>query len=60
MGLAHTRGMDYGQITARVKAVKPFMVQPNMPCFIRVNDKPVISTGIINLSEENIRGTARM
>ncbi|MBS6237814.1 MAG: hypothetical protein KH897_05380 [Bacteroides sp.] len=60
MGLAHTRGMDYGQITARAKAVKPFMVQPNMPRFIRVNDKPVISTGIINLSEENIRGTARM
>ena len=60
MGLAHTRGMDYGQITARIKAVKPFMVQPNMPRFIRVNDKPVISAGIINLSEENIRGTARM
>lgn len=60
MGLAHTRDMDYGQITARAKAVKPFMVQPNMPRFIRVNDKPVISAGIINLSEENIRGTARM
>lgn len=60
MGLAHTRNMDYGQITARAKAVKPFMVQPNMPRFIRVNDKPVISAGIINLSEENIRGTARM
>lgn len=60
MALAHTRGMDYGQITARAKAVKPFMVQPNMPRFIRVSDKPVISTGIINLSEENIRGTARM
>lgn len=60
MGLAHTRGMDYGQITARAKAVKPFMVQPNMPRFIRVNDKPVISAGIINLSEENIQGTARM
>lgn len=60
MGLAHTRDMDYGQITARVKAVKPFMVQPNMPRFIRVNDKPVISAGITNLSEENIRGTARM
>lgn len=60
MGLAHTRGMDYGQITARAKTVKPFMVQPNMPRFIRVSDKPVISAGIINLSEENIRGTARM
>ena len=36
------------------------MVQPNMPRFIRVSDKAVISTGIINLSEENIRGTARM
>lgn len=60
MGFAHTRNMDYGQITAKAKAVKSFMVQPNMPRFIRVNDKPVISTGIINLSGENIQGTARM
>lgn len=60
MGFAHTRNMDYGQITAKAKAVKSFMVQPNMPRFIRVNDKPAISTGIINLSGENIQGTARM
>lgn len=60
MGVAHTRNMDYGQITAKAKAVKQFMVQPNMPRFVRVNDKPVINTGIINLSEESIQGTARM
>lgn len=59
-GLAHTRTLDYGLITSRAKAVKSFMVQPNMPRFIRVNDKPVIRAGIINLSGENIRGTARM
>lgn len=60
MGFAHTRNMDYGQITAKAKAVKPFMVQPNMPRFVRANDKPVINTGIINLSEATIQGTARM
>ena len=53
MGFAHTRNMDYGQITAKAKAVKSFMVQPNMPRFIRVNDKPAISTGIMNLQEKH-------
>lgn len=60
MGFAHTRSMDYGQITANAKAAKVFMVQPNMPRFIRVNDKPVITAGITNLSTNSIGGTARM
>lgn len=60
LGLAHTRNLDYGQITARAKAVKSFMVQPNLPRFVRANDRPVIRAGIINLSEENMQGTVRM
>lgn len=60
MGFAHTPGMDYGQMIANAKAAKTFMVQPNMPRFIRVNDKPVITAGITNLSQDDISGTARM
>lgn len=60
MGAAHTRTMNYGTISARAKAVKPFMVQPNMPRFIRVGDKVVISAAITNLSGKPVRGTARL
>ena len=60
MGFAHTRNMDFGQITAKAKAVKPFMVQPSIPRFVRVGDKVVIPTGITNLSDKDIQGTVRM
>ena len=33
MGLAHTKDMDYGQITSEVVVSKEFMLQPNMPRF---------------------------
>lgn len=56
MGLAHTSTMDYGFITAKAKAVKSFMVETNMPRFIRVNDEAVISTTITNISEKRLRG----
>lgn len=36
MGLAHTRNVDYGKIEATATASKEFMLQPNMPRFVRV------------------------
>lgn len=60
IGLAHTRNMDYGLVTAKAKIAKPFMVQPNMPRFIRVNDKAAISTTITNISENPVEGTVHM
>ena len=36
--LAHTREMDYGLLEATVTASKDFMVQPNMPRFLRSGD----------------------
>ena len=60
MGLAHTSTMDYGFITAKAKAVKSFMVETNMPRFIRVNDEAVISTTITNISEKTAQGIIRM
>ena len=43
MGLAHTRNVDYGKIEATATASKEFMLQPNMPRFVRVGDKANIA-----------------
>ena len=60
MGFAHTKELDYGLITAKTVARKEFMVQPNMPRFIRSGDEATITTKIINQEEKNIRGKARI
>ena len=60
IGFAHTQQMDYGMITAKAKTSKPFMVQPNMPRFVRVGDRSVITASLNNLSMETISGKARM
>ena len=58
MAFAHTEDVDYGMLTASVVAVKNFMVQPNMPRFVRTGDKLTISTRIINQSENPVEGEA--
>lgn len=58
MGLAHTDEVDYGKITAEIVAHKDFMVQPNMPRFVRTGDHATIATQIINKSDTDISGTA--
>ena len=60
MGFAHTQGMDYGQLTGRVTASKPFMVQPNLPRFVRVGDKSSLAVSLMNLSMEAVEGQMRM
>lgn len=60
MGFAHTQGMDYGTITAKAKTSKPFMVQPNMPRFVRTGDRAVIAAVLNNLSTAAVSGTVRM
>lgn len=58
MGLAHTVGIDYGHLESTVLARKEFMVQPNMPRFVRQGDRMSIATKIINTSEKDLNGTA--
>lgn len=60
MGLAHTKDMDYGQLNAMVTASKDFMLQPNLPRFVRVGDEVSFSASLINLIEEDIKGTVCM
>lgn len=60
MGLAHTKEVDYGRIEATATASKEFMLQPNMPRFVRVGDKANIAASLINLSDKAVAGTVRM
>jgi len=60
MGLAHTQEVNYGQIIARAVARKDFMVQPNMPRFVRDGDRVVIAARVINQGESDIKGQAQL
>ena len=60
MGLAHTQNMNYGSLTSHVKASKPFMVQPNLPRFVRAGDESSLVVSLVNLSMEAVEGKVRM
>ena len=60
MGLAHTRDMDYGELSASVTASKDFMLQPNLPRFVRKGDEVTFTASLMNLTEKGIKGTVRM
>ena len=59
-GFVHTKEMDYGFVKASFTTSKPFMVQPNMPRFVRVGDDSSISSSLINMSDGNISGKVTM
>lgn len=58
--LAHTKRMDYGTLEDYATAQREFMVQPNLPRFVRVGDETTVSATLSNLSEKRIKGTARL
>lgn len=59
-GLVHTADMKYGQIEGRAVASKDFMVQPNMPRFVRVGDKATIATSVVNRRKGEVKGVVTM
>lgn len=59
-GLAHTRHMDYGLLQAETRTEKPFMIQPNLPRFLRRGDETSLATSLINLSTEEVKGAVRL
>lgn len=58
--LAHTKQMDYGTLEDFATAQREFMVQPNLPRFVRVGDETTVSATISNLSAKRVKGTARL
>ena len=60
MGIVHSKQVDYGKIVATATAKRDFMIQPNMPRFLRTGDKGEINAKITNLCENAVNGTATM
>ena len=60
MGLAHDKEMRNGLLVDEAVAQKTVMVQPNMPRFLREDDKAVLVTKVFNTSDKKVNGEARM
>ncbi len=60
MALAHTREMKNGVIDTTVVASKDFMLQANLPRFVRVGDRTSFVAILSNLTDKRIKGTVRM
>ena len=60
LGLAHTPSMDFGTIEASAVARKDFMVQPNMPRFVREGDQATIASLVINRTDKQQDARVRM
>ena len=58
MALAHTPTMQFGQIEKLVVTSKKFMVNTNLPRFVRTGDKVVLQATINNLTSEIQQGEA--
>ncbi len=58
--LAHTKDLKFGSLSKEIISNKPLMVLPNLPRFLRQNDKVTLSSQLINRSEETLEGTARI
>ena len=59
-GFVHTDDVRYGIISGTTVASKDFMVQPQMPRFVRTNDVVTIQTRIQNQADRPIAGRATM
>ena len=57
-GIAHTKDMLTGSLSAQTVTQKDFMLRPNMPRFVRMGDQVNIAAVISNLTDQPISGTA--
>ena len=60
MAFAHDKDMNYGFLTDDAVAQKTVMIQPNMPRFLRIGDKGVLSSQLSNMSLKAIKGVATL
>jgi len=60
LGFAHTQDLQYGQITKELVTQKELMVMPHAPRFFRENDRMSFSAKVSNLSDAEMKGTARL
>lgn len=60
LGFAHTKDLKYGLIDNELVTQKDLMVMPNVPRFLRENDKMVLTAKVSNISKKDLEGKARL
>jgi uncharacterized protein YfaS (alpha-2-macroglobulin family) len=60
LGLAHTKDLKIATTTKTLVTQKTLMVTPNVPRFLRENDKIILSTKITSLAEKTLKGEAQL
>lgn len=55
-GIAHNAQMDWGYMDTTVVAQKDFMLQANLPRYLRQGDQTGLSTTLRNMTSRNIKG----
>ncbi|MCD4664370.1 MAG: hypothetical protein K8R68_03800, partial [Bacteroidales bacterium] len=58
MGLAHSKDLKLGQFEKEIITQKDLMIVPNPPRFFREDDKMSFTAKVVNLSGEELSGTA--
>lgn len=59
LSLAHDAEMDNGRMDTTIVAVKDFMLQSNLPRFVRQGDHAVLSATLRNLLPQRVKGVVR-
>lgn len=57
---SHTKDMMTGKLAASVVTAKEFMLQPNMPRFVRIGDQTQVAAGIANRTQKPVKGKATL
>ncbi|MCE1163774.1 MAG: MG2 domain-containing protein [Bacteroidetes bacterium] len=58
MGFAHTKDLKRGMITKEFVTQKELMVTPNVPRYLREDDKVILSARITNITDKPLKGEA--
>lgn len=56
LSFVHTKGLATGFQSASITTAKPFLVQPNMPRFLREGDRFELLAKIVNQSDSEVTG----
>lgn len=60
LGLAHTKDLRTGTVTNELITQKELMIMPNLPRFMRENDKIILSSKVSNMGDKEIGGQAQL
>ena len=56
LSFAHTKDLHYGFLSDEAVAQKDVMIQPNIPRFLRVGDKGLLTARLVNTTKKTLNG----